>query len=68
MKTIERKIVTCEKCKGTGKLRVGNLMEMHNSDIDECHSCHGDGSYIIEITTERFRKTSSNVSALIPVA
>ena len=65
-KTIERRINTCTKCQGTGKIRVGNLREMHNHDIEFCPYCFGDGSFILETTTERFRKTEALIESLIP--
>jgi DnaJ-class molecular chaperone len=66
-KTTERRIKHCEKCKSTGKIRVGNLREMHNSDIESCPYCFGDGSFIMETTTEIFRKTDDLVQSLIPI-
>jgi DnaJ-class molecular chaperone len=56
----------CEKCKGTGSLRVANLRECHNEDIDQCPYCFGDGSFITKTTIETFRKTPENVLSLIP--
>ena len=67
-KTSETRIKDCDKCKGTGKLRVGNLREMHNSDIESCPYCFGDGSFIMITTIEIFRKTDSLIESLIPRA
>ena len=67
-KTIESKIKDCGKCAGTGKIRVGNLREMHNSDIESCPYCFGDGSFIMITTIEIYRKTDDLVQSLIPTA
>ncbi len=55
----------CEKCKGTGKLKIGNLREMHNLDIDDCPQCDGDGSYIKVTTIEYFKRTPTLIESLI---
>ena len=65
-KTYTRETKHCEKCKITGKLRVGNLHELHNCDIIACPYCFGDGFYILETTTERFRKSEILLEPLIP--
>ncbi len=65
-KTTESFIKTCEKCQGTGKIKVGNLREMHNHDIDSCPDCFGDGSLIMVTTIEYFRKTDALIEPLIP--
>ena len=57
----------CTKCLGTGKLRVGNLQEMHNHDIVTCHYCEGEGSWIKSTTIEYFKKTQALVDTLIPL-
>jgi DnaJ-class molecular chaperone len=56
----------CEKCKGTGKLRVGNLREMHNLDISDCPNCDGEGSCIKITTIEYFKKTKELIEPIIP--
>jgi DnaJ-class molecular chaperone len=65
-KTTESRIKTCEKCKGTGKIKVGNLIEMHNHDIDSCPYCFGDGSFVMVTTIEILRKTNAIIELLIP--
>jgi len=65
-KTTESKILTCEKCKGTGKIKVGNIREMHNQDIDSCPYCFGDGSMVMVTTIEYLRKTDDLITSLIP--
>ena len=64
-KTTKTKIKKCASCKGAGKIRVGNLREMHNHDIEVCPDCWGDGSYIMETTIEYFRKTDELTGPLI---
>jgi hypothetical protein len=66
IKTVERKIKHCEKCGMTGKLRVGNLRELHNEDIESCPYCFGDGSFIQITTIEILKKTDDVVNELIP--
>jgi DnaJ-class molecular chaperone len=56
----------CGKCKGTGKLKVGNLREMHNHDIDNCPYCDGEGSMIKVTTIEYLKKTKDLILQLIP--
>lgn len=61
-------IIICEKCQGTGKIRVGNLREMHNHDVQECYCCDGDGS-MVKVTSIRYlKKTDEIINAQIPVA
>jgi len=62
------RIKICEKCDGTGSLRVGNLRELHNEDIEGCPYCFNDGSFIMKTTIEFFKKTEENDCALIPKA
>jgi len=50
-----RKIVVCPTCKGRGKIKVGNLIEFHNHDTEQCPDCQGDG--ILErIVTKKYEK------------
>jgi DnaJ-class molecular chaperone len=65
-KTTESRIKTCEKCKGTGKIKVGNLREMHNHDVECCPYCFGDGSFVMVTTIEIFLKTDALIEPLIP--
>lgn len=58
----------CEKCKGTGKLRVGNLQEMHNHDVIDCPHCDGEGSWIKVTTVEYLKRTNELIESLIPAA
>ena len=67
-KTIEKKIRNCEKCCGTGSLRVGNLRELHNEDVNSCPYCFGDGSFFMVTTIEIFKKTDDLINSLIPRA
>jgi aminoglycoside phosphotransferase len=63
---VERRLGHCKKCRSTGKLRVGNLRELHNSDIESCPYCFGDGIFIEQTTVERFKKTDASIEELIP--
>jgi len=56
----------CKKCKGTGKLKVGNLREMHNHDVIDCPQCDGDGSWIRVTTIEYLKITIELLEPLIP--
>lgn len=51
-------------CNGTGKLRVGNLREMHDHDIDKCHKCNGDGSRV-KITSVRYEPVSEHWKTIL---
>ena len=65
-KTVARRIGHCNKCGSTGKIRVGNLRETHNSDIESCPYCFGDGTFIEQTTIERFKKSDALIEELIP--
>ena len=54
-----RKIIPCEKCRQTGKLRVGNEREMHSNDLNTCHVCKGDGSRV-QITSVRYESVNEH--------
>lgn len=41
--TTETSIVICPECFGHGQVRVGNLRECHNNDIEKCGQCNGKG-------------------------
>jgi len=56
----------CEKCHGTGKLKIGNLREMHNHDVTDCPNCDGEGSWVKVTTIEYFKKTRELIEPLIP--
>lgn len=60
------KVKRCKKCKGTGKIRVGNLREMHNHDVIDCPQCDGEGSWIKVTTIEYLKKTPELIEPLIP--
>jgi len=60
------KVKRCKKCKGTGKIRVGNLREMHNHDVIDCPQCDGEGSWIKVITIEYLKITPELIEPLIP--
>jgi len=36
-----KKIIICPTCQGEGTIKVGNLREMHNHDIEPCPDCQG---------------------------
>lgn len=38
-----KKIIICKECHGHGEVRVGNLRENHNLDIEPCAQCGGTG-------------------------
>jgi hypothetical protein len=38
-----RKIKICPVGKGEGTIKVGNLRECHNHDIEQCGECNGKG-------------------------
>ncbi len=65
-KTTESKVKRCEKCEGTGKIKIGNLREIHNHDVESCPYCFGDGSLIKVTTIEFFRKSETLIEPLIP--
>jgi len=60
------KVKRCKKCNGTGKLRVGNLREMHNHDVIDCPQCAGEGSWIKVTTIEYLKKTPELIEPLVP--
>ena len=37
------KIIICPECHGHGEVRVGNLRENHNLDVEPCGQCNGKG-------------------------
>jgi len=59
-------IVICTKCKGTGKIKVGNLRECHNHDVVTCFCCQGDGSWIKITSIKYVKKTPELIANLIP--
>jgi DnaJ-class molecular chaperone len=61
-------IELCPKCKGTGKIKVANLREMHQQDIEICSYCDGDGSWIRVTTIEYLKKSTELIRQLIPYA
>lgn len=66
-KTVTGRIKRCKKCQGTGKIRVGNLREMHNCDIEICPDCKDDGFFYRVTTVEWFKITDEIRNSLIPV-
>ena len=50
-----KKIVICTGCRGEGKVKVGNLREMHNHDIETCNDCGGKGT-LRRIVTIQYEK------------
>ncbi len=60
-----KEVELCEKCRGTGKLKDGNLHEMHNHDIIQCHHCDGEGSWIKVTTIEYLKRTPELIESLI---
>jgi len=65
IKTSFKEVVLCNKCKGTGKIKVCNEREMHNHDVIECPQCDGDGSWIQITTIEYLKKTPELTAQLI---
>lgn len=46
------KIVICKECHGNGKVKVGNLRECHNHDVEKCGQCKGTGKLKRTVTIE----------------
>ena len=53
----ESKIELCVMCRGSGKILVGNLHELHNNDIESCPKCKGKRSRV-KITSVRYEQLS----------
>ena len=56
-----RAIKLCEKCKGSGKIRIGNLRSM-DYDLDDCPFCMGEGS-VVEKTFLSFERITPSVKS-----
>jgi hypothetical protein len=63
--TKHQEIILCPRCGGAGKIRAGNLREMHNQDIEVCPFCNGDVLFIMVTTVEYLKKTESLMDLLI---
>jgi DnaJ-class molecular chaperone len=50
-----RKIIICPTCQGEGTIKVGNLRENHNHDIEPCRDCDGKGK-VKRIVTIQYEK------------
>jgi DnaJ-class molecular chaperone len=50
-----RKIIICPTCQGEGTIKVGNLHEMHNHDIEPCRDC-GEKGKLKRIVTIEYQK------------
>jgi DnaJ-class molecular chaperone len=49
------KIVICPECHGHGEVRVCNLRENHNLDLEKCGQCNGSGK-LKRIVTIKFEQ------------
>lgn len=61
---VERKIEVCGKCKGEGYLMVGNLVEGHNNDREDCYRCKGAGRKT-KITSIRYENIVCQTADLL---
>jgi len=50
--TTTPEIVICPECKGEGEIRVGNLRECHNHDVEPCGQCGVKGRLIKTVTIQ----------------